>query len=171
VWTMTGIAIRLARSRGLHRDGTYFGLTPLDIENRRRLWYQLWYLDIRTSEDNGFESNATDLGFDTKLPLNINDSDLHAESSGVLKDNHGLIDTTSALIRYHIARTNREIAGQCYSYKTLADKEKALNACHRCVDTNYLRYCYGTNIIHWLVENVTRMNQDKSFFMLYHSPT
>lgn len=171
VWTMTGLAMRLAQSMGLHRDGTYFGLNPLETENRRRLWYQLWYLDVRTSEDHGSESNATDLEFNTKLPVNIDDSDLRAESSGILKDSQGLTDTTFALIRYQIARTNRKIASQRYSHKTLADKEKILNECYQNIESNYLRYCEGTNTLYWLVENVTRMNQDKSLFMLYHSPT
>lgn len=41
VWTMTGLAIRISQSLGLHRDGAKFGLPPFDTEMRRRLWCKL----------------------------------------------------------------------------------------------------------------------------------
>lgn len=170
VWTMSGLAMRLAQSMGLHRDGTYFRLSPLEIENRRRLWWQLWYLDARTSEDHGSESNATDLKFDTRLPLNINDSDLPGDSSGVLDDSEGLTDTTFCVIRYELAQTNRKIMSSRFSCESLIDKENILSECFQSLERKYLRYCERTNTLYWLVENVTRMNIDKSWFMLYHSP-
>lgn len=40
-WTMVGLAIRIANSLGLHRDGSNFGLNPYDTEMRRRCWYQI----------------------------------------------------------------------------------------------------------------------------------
>lgn len=172
VWTMSGLAMRLAQSMGLHRDGTLFDLSPLEIENRRRLWWQLWYLDIRTSEDHGSDSNATNLKFDTKLPLNINDSDLDTSTSSILEDSQGLTDTTFSVIRYQVAWTNRKISGRSSHHESLAEKEKALTECFKIIEMNYLRYCEGSaNTLYWLVENVTRMLMDKSWFMLYHSPT
>jgi hypothetical protein len=39
VWSLTGLALRIAQSLGLHRDGTKFGLSPFDTEMRRRLWW------------------------------------------------------------------------------------------------------------------------------------
>jgi hypothetical protein len=172
VWTMSCLAMRLAQSMGLHRDGTHFELSPLEVENRRRLWWQLWYLDVRTSEDHGSDSNATALKFDTKLPLNINDSDLHSSSLEILQDSQGLTDTTFSVIRYQIERTNRKITSRSYYHESLADKEKTLNECFQSIEMKYLRYCEDTtDTLYWLVENVTRMLMDKSWFMLYHSPT
>ena len=172
VWTMSGIAMRLAQSMGLHRDGSHFELSPLEIENRRRLWWQLWYLDVRASEDHRSDSNARALKFDTKLPLNINDSDLHSNSLEILQDSEGLTDTTFSVIRYQIATANRKIASRADSHESLAEKERALNECFQSIEAKYLRYCEGsTDTLYWLVENVTRMVIDKSWFMLYHSPT
>jgi hypothetical protein len=39
VWSLTGLALRISQSLGLHRDGTRFGLSPFDTEMRRRLWW------------------------------------------------------------------------------------------------------------------------------------
>lgn len=39
VWSLTGLALRIAQSLGLHRDGSKFGLSPFDTEMRRRLWW------------------------------------------------------------------------------------------------------------------------------------
>ncbi|KAI1454145.1 hypothetical protein F4805DRAFT_334346 [Annulohypoxylon moriforme] len=42
-----GLIIRIAQSMGLHRDGQNFGLTPFQVEMRRRVWWQICVLDIR----------------------------------------------------------------------------------------------------------------------------
>ena len=41
VWTLSGLAVRIAHSLGIHRDSAQFGLNPFDVEMRRRLWWQL----------------------------------------------------------------------------------------------------------------------------------
>lgn len=53
VWTMTGLLIRLAQALGLQRDGEQFGLSPYEVEMRRRLWWHIVHLDVRASEDHG----------------------------------------------------------------------------------------------------------------------
>lgn len=61
---------------GLHRDGTTFGLSPVDTHVRRLIWYQICYLDVRTCEATGPRPQIRKDEFDTKLPLNVNDTDL-----------------------------------------------------------------------------------------------
>lgn len=50
VWTLTGLAVRIAQVIGVHRDGIYFGLVPFEVEMRRRLWWQVCLLDARASQ-------------------------------------------------------------------------------------------------------------------------
>lgn len=50
-WNSTGLAIRLAQSLGMHRDGSALGLSPFDAEMRRRLWWGICVLDTPASED------------------------------------------------------------------------------------------------------------------------
>lgn len=50
-WNLTGLAVRLAQSRGIHRDGTLLKLSKFDAEMRRRLWWHICLLDTASSED------------------------------------------------------------------------------------------------------------------------
>ena len=50
-WNTTGLAVRLAQSLGIHRDGSALGLSPFDAEMRRRLWWGICILDTPASED------------------------------------------------------------------------------------------------------------------------
>lgn len=67
IWTLTGLAVRIAQTLGIHRDGSHFGLKPFDIEMRRRLWWQVCILDARSSEDHGCDPTIVEAQFDTKM--------------------------------------------------------------------------------------------------------
>ncbi|KAJ5611252.1 hypothetical protein N7510_007971 [Penicillium lagena] len=78
LFCLIGIAVRIATRLGIHRDGAQFGVSPFETELRRRLWWQIAALDKRIAEITG--SGVTALfscGTDCRLPLNVNDSDLH----------------------------------------------------------------------------------------------
>ncbi|KAK8080145.1 hypothetical protein PG997_007963 [Apiospora hydei] len=77
LFCLTGIGIRLAWRMGLHRDGQQFHLSPFEVEERRRLWWTLAGFDRRIGEITGSTLTAISTGGDCKLPLNINDADLH----------------------------------------------------------------------------------------------
>ena len=61
---------------GLHRDGTEYGLGPIETHVRRMLWYQLCCLDIRTCEAQGPRPGIRADEFDTQFPLNVDDAQL-----------------------------------------------------------------------------------------------
>lgn len=64
---------------GLHRDGSHYGLSPIETHVRRLIWFQLCFLDIRTCESSGPRPQIRgrdEGGFDTKFPLNIDEEDL-----------------------------------------------------------------------------------------------
>ncbi|KAB8304877.1 hypothetical protein EYC80_004208 [Monilinia laxa] len=95
-WTFIGLAVRIARAIGLHRDPG-FG-EPFDLEMRRKVWWTLLALDTRASEDRGTETMITDGSFDTKMPANINDEDLMMTSKSPAVDRKGLTNMTFACI-------------------------------------------------------------------------
>ncbi|KAI5360958.1 hypothetical protein Slin15195_G088680 [Septoria linicola] len=76
VWSFLGIAIRIAGTLGLARDGTSLGLSPFDTEMRRRLWWGLVYFDGRMAELVGQDGDLMGSNFDAGAPANLNDSDL-----------------------------------------------------------------------------------------------
>lgn len=67
IWTLTGLAVRIAQTLGIHRDGSHFGLKPFQVEMRRRLWWQVCILDARSSEDHGCDPTIVEAQFDTKM--------------------------------------------------------------------------------------------------------
>jgi hypothetical protein len=78
-WSLTSLIYHIARTMGLHRDGTGFGLKPFETELRRRLWWQICIIDSRSSEYHCNEPIARGFASDTKPPLHINDADLSPE--------------------------------------------------------------------------------------------
>ncbi|RYP09061.1 hypothetical protein DL765_008583 [Monosporascus sp. GIB2] len=78
-WSLTSLIYHIARTMGLHRDGTVFGLKPFETELRRRLWWQICIIDSRSSEYHCNEPIARGFASDTKPPLHINDVDLSPE--------------------------------------------------------------------------------------------
>ena len=75
---LVGTAIRLAECMGLHKDGSNYGMTPVEIHVRRIVWYQIGMLDIRTCESQGPRPGIREGEFDTKFPLNADDNDLES---------------------------------------------------------------------------------------------
>ncbi|ORY12068.1 hypothetical protein BCR34DRAFT_307324 [Clohesyomyces aquaticus] len=92
-WLQLSTSIRLAQALGVHRDGTRFGLQPIDIEVRRRMWAQICILDVRFAELLGCEPSISASSYDTCLPLSICDRDLteidrqHASSTQGVEGN------------------------------------------------------------------------------------
>ena len=77
LWSLTGVAARIGQRIGLHRDGEPLGLPPFETEMRRRLWWQIVPLDAIAGEISGSGTSIMANTWDTKLPLNVNDSDLY----------------------------------------------------------------------------------------------
>ncbi|KEY69358.1 hypothetical protein S7711_08116 [Stachybotrys chartarum IBT 7711] len=79
IWILNGLALRIAQSIGLHRDGERLGLPPFEAERNRRMWWQLICREARAGEDYGLQSTK-ELSLpasDTRIPLNVDDSDLY----------------------------------------------------------------------------------------------
>ncbi|KAI9648599.1 hypothetical protein NHQ30_003236 [Ciborinia camelliae] len=102
IWTFIGLAVRIARAIGLHRDPGYG--EPFDLEMRRRVWWTLLVLDTRASEDRGTETMITDGSFDTKMPANINDEDIAMTSKSPVVDKQGVTDMTFSCITMTVSR-------------------------------------------------------------------
>lgn len=49
VWSLAGLAMRVAQTMGLRSDGVHWGLSPFNVEMRRRLWWELCTLEAQIS--------------------------------------------------------------------------------------------------------------------------
>jgi hypothetical protein len=98
----------MAECMGLHRDGEYYGLSPLETHVRRLIWHQLCFLDIRTCEAQGPRPTIRRDDFDTKLPLNVDDIELH-NTGKPPESTDRWTDATFSLIRFEVNEMNRTI--------------------------------------------------------------
>jgi Fungal specific transcription factor domain len=104
---LVGTTIRLAECMGLHRDPQEtYGLGQVESHVRRMLWYQLCFLDIRSSEAQGPRPLIRRDEFDTNFPLNINDSTL---TSGNPQESSGWTDMTFSRMRFECNEMHRVI--------------------------------------------------------------
>ncbi|KFA63977.1 hypothetical protein S40285_05724 [Stachybotrys chlorohalonatus IBT 40285] len=103
VFCLIGIAIRIAQRMGLHRDPGNFGLPPFEVEQRRRLWWSLVGYDRRIGEMTGSTVTALSTGGDCKLPLNVNDSDLHVDGKEPPVPHTGPTEMLFALTRMELS--------------------------------------------------------------------
>ncbi|KAI1324141.1 hypothetical protein F5Y16DRAFT_381676 [Xylariaceae sp. FL0255] len=99
VWSLTSLAVHVARGMGLHRDGALFDIPPFEAEIRRRLWHHLYVLDYRATEYHGCEPILTDKNFDVKMPLNINDVDICQGMTELPPEREGATDMSFFYIR------------------------------------------------------------------------
>lgn len=150
VWSLIALAIRIAQSLGLHRDGSKFGLSPFDTEMRRRLWWQVCILDIRAAEDHGSEPAIVEHLFDTNVPLNINDCDLDPEATEAPIPKVGLTEMTFCLIRFEISTLMRRLnhftpgkycGPRMGQHLTVEEKEGMIKEFSDGLEEKYLKYC------------------------------
>ncbi|KZF24426.1 hypothetical protein L228DRAFT_266766 [Xylona heveae TC161] len=177
VWSLTGLAIRIAQSLGLHRDGTNFNLSPFEIDQRRRLWWQVVLLDIRSSEDYGTDPSVVEQAFDTLLPYNVNDSELDPDMKDPPTPHQGCTEMTFCLIRFEVTTTLRRLQyippgpSTCH-YRamtaTLQEKEKWIEECHEYLEEKYLKYCNMNDPLDWVNATVARLIMAKMWLIVYH---
>lgn len=150
VWSLSGLATRLAQSLGVHRDGTFFGLSPFETEMRRRLWWHISILDTRAAEDHGADPSYTEAFYDAKLPLNINDEDIAPETKDSPQEHQGTTEMTFCLIRFELSAAARrlnfaapgsQVNGTSRPRRNLAEREKMIEDIHDRLENRYLQYC------------------------------
>ena len=102
MFCMIGLAVRIAQRMGLHRDPGGYGLPPFEVEQRRRLWWTIVGYDRRLAEMTGSTVTALSSGVDCKMPLNVNDSDLHVDGKEVPAPHTGPTEMVFALARIEL---------------------------------------------------------------------
>jgi hypothetical protein len=105
---LVGTAIRLAECMGLHRDGSHYNMTPIEIHVRRMVWHQLCFLDQRTCEATGPRPQIRKEDYDTRLPANVNDLDF-ISTDGAIEDRPYWTDNTLFRIRAECIEIRRQI--------------------------------------------------------------
>ena len=183
VWSLTGVAVRIAQGMGLERDGVSLGLAPFEIEMRRRIWWSLRTHDFRTAELCGLAKfRDIDLSPEsTKWPTNVNDDQLYPGMPSLAVESNTLTDMIFVALRHEfanfavsrIARFREQ--GKSISQHDLnasgSDKieiDKAFKDVEETVEMKYLRYCDPSQPLHLLSMLMARFGMNVIRFLTHH---
>ncbi|KIX03869.1 uncharacterized protein Z518_07422 [Rhinocladiella mackenziei CBS 650.93] len=173
VYMMTGLAIRMAQYLGLQRDGDNFKhLTPFEIDMRRRVWWAVVVLDLRSAEDQGTDMTIPNGSFDTKMPLNINDVDIDPESEQMPAERHGLTDRSFTRTFIEINNIMRQMTATAVlgntSAASLEDQSRLLNDIYERFEQEYLQYSPESgNIAYWVAVTIVRLVMAKMTLIVF----
>jgi hypothetical protein len=160
-WTLIGLAVRIAHSLSLHRDGAGLAHSAFEAQMRRRLWWELLVLDMKASEDRGSEPMIAEDSFNTGMPYNLNDEDFGHESQHPLLERKGVTDMTFSLISMDVSNTARKVnfvpPGAEHRPLTLRQKEELVKQCSERIENHHLAGCDPSNPHHWLLYMLGRL--------------
>ncbi|KAI8964863.1 fungal-specific transcription factor domain-containing protein [Daldinia sp. FL1419] len=167
LFCLTGIGVRLAQRMGLHRDGAQFNLSPFEVEERRRLWWNLAGFDRRIGELCGSIITAISNGGNCKLPLNIDDANLHLNAKDPPPPYTGATEMMFSLSRLEFAKApgNDKMRGQSsetnpQAVASVADHRLSsyLERFSSHMEDTYLKYCDPKVPLHYMTLLMTRAN-------------
>lgn len=180
VWTLTGVALRIAEGMGLHRDGTSLGLPPFETEIRRRIWWLLKMHDIRTADLTGLPKfrNLDVDNHTPKLPAYINDHELYVGMPSPPIESTRPTDMIfcvlrTELIATHAAKFRKQgndnwIWDGHASEDDMLQKEEAMREVEDILETKYLRYCDPSQPLQLMALLHTRSAMNVGRFITHH---
>ena len=183
LWSMTGVAVRIAQGMGLERDGLFLGLPPFEIEMRRRIWWMLKGHGFRTAELCGL-AKLQDLdtgGESTKWPTNVNDDQLYPGMPSLPAESNMLTDMAYVAMRYELTKFaagrigNFRQQGKDPSQWNLHDSDidkgnmdGPLKELEEVLETKYVRYCDPSQPLHVLIMLLARTTVNVVRFLTHH---
>jgi hypothetical protein len=158
-WLLSGLAIRIGQRIGLHRESASRDVSVFEAEMRRRLWWQILILDFRSAQLSGSRVESDGRIFETKRPLNVNDSDLSPRMKELPVEHPGITDMLFCSIRYEIGEFMRQyrslklfdgLGQRTTAAVSLMEKDKAINEFEDMLEKKYLRYTDPSIPLHFL---------------------
>ena len=109
-WPLAGVLVRVAVSMKLHRDGSHLAnMSPFEIEMRRRLWWQICFIDSQSEDVQVSQYKVSDSMFDTEMPANTDDANLDPSISKPPVVAERWTDMTVFLIRCEVWKLSRRL--------------------------------------------------------------
>ncbi|KAI1026910.1 hypothetical protein LB503_012757 [Fusarium chuoi] len=176
-WTLTSLCVRMAQALGLYRDGQQLGLSPFEVEMRRRLWWAIVSLDVRSAEEMGSDLIIGDKTFDTQLPSNINDADIDPSFTETPTPRQGRTDSAICLSRYEITALSRGLFTAIAQMrpvdpeeieKSLEERERMLVEVYERMEDKFLKHLMREDDpIFWVASLISRIMMAKVGLIIY----
>lgn len=151
-------------------------MSPFTQELRRRLWWQLISLEGRCCEDRGSDPGIIESTFNSKKPLNINDSDMDPHSMQPLTARIGFTEITKSRLSHEVSFLAWRFdyhpptkEGQNPAPRlTFEEKMATLREVQRRLDDDILIHCDPKIPLHWVVSVVARLIMCRVRLSIYH---
>lgn len=177
-WALTGLVVRLAMGMGIHRDGTHLKLTPFETEMRRRTWWSIMTLDLRSAEELGTDTSIIERSFDTQFPGNYNDGDLCPEMTELPPPREGRSDMAVAIVRFEICQLSRrllqaasamgDVCPKVCTTQNVEEREQMCIDVYRSVEQRFLeRVVDESDPLYWVAAMIARIIMSKMFLVIY----
>lgn len=179
IWSLSGIALRMAQRIGIHRDGSSHGLSVFETEMRRRIWFQLMILDVTSAQFCGVAAGPFVDTADTKPPSNANDSDLDPRMTEPACEKEGPSEMIFCLARSEfgkwLRRYNTTTVGSGSPWAFLSSSTMSLGERDKCIDElesimeeKFLRYCDQSIPLHQATIMMVRSATHYTRLMAHH---
>ncbi|KAL4944362.1 hypothetical protein BDV06DRAFT_210363 [Aspergillus oleicola] len=158
------------RRCGLHRDGQQLGLTPFEIEMRRRLWWHVCFLDMLCSEDQGTDTQISPGMFDTKIPANLNCDYLTPQMADLPPPREGYTDVSLCILQaemlpvLHWAGSSKS-PNQDARDSSASEKENRLLALANCAEERFLQKFDLDIPVQWVTAVIGRLTLSKAWLV------
>lgn len=175
--------MRVAHKMGLHRAAEDSRMPFFEQEMRVRLWWYIRGLNSRVRRAMGLLSTIDDLG-DARLPMNINDADLHPRMAGPPAVQHtAATEMVYVLMKYDLwtfvrsssnfsgSHNPREKAAQLTASTTveaLAKKRKVLGEVERMLQEKYVNHLDPSIPLHRLAIALADTTIHRQRFTMFH---
>ena len=171
-WLLAGVLIRVAVSVKLHRDGSHSANNnSFEIEMRRRLWWQICFIDSRSDDTQVSDYKVSEEMFDTKTPANNDDANMGSEMSTPPAVAEKWTDVTVSLIQCEIWKLSRRLQSIKAASHTLApdiaERLKLFQQSQTKIEETYLQLLNPNQPLHSFVATSTRLFLTKISLILH----
>jgi len=184
LWTLTGVASRIAQGMGLHRDGEELSLPPFETEIRRRLWWQISILDFRSAELTGSHRFGDFSLSDTKVPTNVNDEDLYPGMTEPPVPHTRPTEMITCLLRCEFGafwkekliakgltrdfRRAPDFRGLSGMFMSLEERDRNVSELEQRLEEKFLRYCDPSIPLQFMTSIIGRSAVNSMRLMAHH---
>lgn len=183
VWSLTGVAIRIAEGMGMRLDGELLGLPPFQTEIHRRIWWQLRMHNFRAAELCG-QAKFRDFDIDEttpKKPANVNDADIYPTMQKAPVESNRPTEMIWIMFRADLAtfaasqKVKMQKSGKAMAtseeYVAMDDlkiKDGFIKSIEDMLETKYLRFCDPTQPLQFLTLLGIRLSTNLIRFLAHH---
>ena len=179
--TLTALAVRIAQKMGLDREKPPAKHSFFETEMRIRLWWQIRGLDARARHQLSMCLPSPEFGSHVRLPLNVNDSELHPNMAEAPTIHTGTTEMLYCLLKHEVGQwfrtsalasklffKHKEQRGLFGSTQPLEVKDQAIKELETIYVEKYLQHCDPRIPLHFISLSTSQLALCRMKFISHH---